>query len=118
MQNMPRYEHTYESMMEAAKAYTKKWGVNVYVCETCGHKMVTRDCDLGVTPFMTHCRLGDCEGWAQSRMYRVPQDLSPSHEWYRPSREEFDALDDATKIHCGNGGLLLRKNKGRTDAAR
>lgn len=114
----PRYDHTYDSMMEIAKKYTKQWGVNIYVCEECGHRMVTRDVDKGVTPFLTACPREACKGWAQSSMYRVPQDISPSHEWYRPTREEFDALDNASKQYCGNGGLLLRKNMGRNDALR
>src|SRR5690606_19819615 len=53
--------------------------VNVYVCQKCGGRMVTRDVDPGTTPFLTRCTMTNCTGMAQSCFYRVPQDLPHSH---------------------------------------
>lgn len=99
---------TYDEMVEAAeKNYPTQRGLNVYVCEKCAAPLITIDRHKGVTPFMTWCP--SCKGWAQSSMYRVPQTLEPTHEWRRPTREEYDALEPATKQHCANGGLLLKE---------
>ena len=106
--------------------------LNIYMCEHGCHN-VTVDIARGVTPFMMKCkREGDkkrpldprkskngvCIGTAQSCMY--PKELVPGshypipkHEWYRPTLEEFNKLDDSVKEHVEKGGLLLRK---RTEA--
>ena len=83
---------------------------NVYTCPR-GHRTVTVDSAVGVTPFMIGCKAADCCEMAQSSMYRVGPDLVASHEWYVPSVEEFASLDDATREHCKRGGLLLRPYK-------
>lgn len=71
----------------------------------CGRLMITIDREPGVTPFLTSCP--DCGGETQSRMYRVPQDMTPTHEWYRP--DSFVGLSESTIEHVSNGGLILRK---------
>lgn len=87
---------------------------NLYVCDTCEGHIVTVDVDEGVTPFMMNCQGADgllckeaCKGYMRSAMYRVPQDIKPSHEWYYPQdlREVKPNLMD----HVTNGGLLFRK---------
>ena len=112
--NQAKLQPTYEAMMEAAKSYTKNFGVNLYRCDFCGHSIVTRDLDFGCTPFMIGCE--KCNKMATSLCYRVPQTLKHTHEWYRPSRDEFAALDRPSKEHCAKGGLLLKPVVGDANA--
>lgn len=106
--------------------------MNLYMCQYGCHN-VTVDVDEGVTPFMIDCEFrgrpdrplnpnyakdGRCVGVAKSTFY--PQQLppgapypKPTHEWYRPSKEELSMLSLAEIEHVNNGGLLLRK---RTNA--
>jgi hypothetical protein len=106
--------------------------MNIYICEHSCHN-ITVDVNKGVTPFMIGCEFtgrpdrpanplkmknGKCIGTASSRMY--PKELGPgvpypvpTHEWYRPSLDEFNRLSDPEKDHVKQGGLLLRK---RTNA--
>ena len=89
--------------------------INVYTCDKCGGKTVTRDVHEGVTPFMLRCRAsgheGDCDGKAYSAMYRVPKELGliPMWEWFKPVGSEYNKLSDAMKEHVDKGGLDLRK---------
>lgn len=80
---------------------------NGYQCDTCGHIFVTEDIDEGVTPFMTNCHIGDCNGRATSMFYRVPQWLAASVEWYKPT--SLDGLPPHTVEHVKKGGLLSRR---------
>ena len=94
----------------AAEAETNKgeWGaINGYVCENCPHKMVTIDREAGVTPFMMPCE--NCKGWMRSSMYRVPQNLTPTHEFFRPSYEMLKTLTPGLFDHVKKGGLAFRK---------
>jgi hypothetical protein len=92
---------------------------NVYTCQTCGFMLLTVDVAHGTTPFMIECKAKTCcEGFMHSSMYptgpkpaRYPKE--PSHEWYRPTPEEFHKLADYNREHVAKGGLLLRP---RTDA--
>lgn len=47
----------------------------------------------------------------QSSFYRVRQDQSPTHEWFRPKSagEKKKITDPSTAEHVRLGGLLLRK---------
>lgn len=49
--------------------------------------MVTVDIDEGVTPFMEICE--KCKGDMHSSFYRCPQNLIPTHEWYKPTLEQL-----------------------------
>lgn len=71
----------------------------------CGLRVVTIDREPGVTPFMTMCPA--CGAETQSGFYRVPADLQPSHEWYRP--DTFDGLLPHAIEHVLKGGLFLRE---------
>ena len=71
----------------------------------CGYRMVTIDRETGVTPFLTQCP--NCQGEAQSSMYRVPAGLQPTHEWYRP--DSLEGLPPHSRDHVLKGGLLLRE---------
>jgi hypothetical protein len=81
---------------------------NAYQCEKCGHETVTVNQDEGVTPFMIRCRRFGCEGLARSLCYNTPQQRVPTHAWYRPDEKRTKRLDEATREHVTQGGLLLR----------
>ena len=82
---------------------------NIYACSACKHKFVTIDLVEGTTPFMLRC-LHCKDSSAQSSCYKVPQDLLPTHEWYKPDEAEYAKLDSDpnTKEHVDMGGLLVR----------
>lgn len=99
------------------KAFPNSGRRNAYRCEADpSHVIVTIDREPGVTPFMTvceRCRAAGVKGQAGmsapvmlSSMYRVPQDLHPTHEWYRP--DTLEGLSAGVLEHVRNGGLLLR----------
>ncbi len=96
----------------------RKYGYkNIYTCQKCGGQTVTIDIDEGVTPFMLRCRAtgeeGDCDGMAQSCMYRVPANSpEPQWEWFTPRGFEYRELSPQMKEHVDKGGLVIRK-KGR-----
>lgn len=113
---MRKPERTKEMNRAAARAAKCKpaGSMNVYACSACGAKIVTRDCEPGVTPFQMHCRI--ClSGTATSACYDQASVLEAleanegrvTHEWYRP--------DNAAKVsrfvrdHVISGGLLLRE---------
>lgn len=79
--------------------------INVYACLECGLELITRDADEGVTPFALPC--DGCAHVMYSSFYRVPQSLTPTHEWYKP--DDLSELDDFTQEHVKLGGLVLRE---------
>lgn len=88
---------------------------NVYTCQQCGRQIVTVDRDSGTTPFMIGCNEGPpggCAGAAFSSWYQpIPGAGDPTHEWYRPTAEETEALDrqyPGMAEHVRLGGLALR----------
>lgn len=92
--------------------------INVYTCDKCGARHVTRNRDAGVTPFLIGCRamvkagkgkMVQCDGLAQSCCYHTNQNEKPRFEWYRPLADEMDGLDKWSKDHTSKGGLLLRE---------
>lgn len=96
-----------------------KGQINVYTCISCGRKAVTVDREEGVTPFTITCPF--CEkSEAQSHFYRVPQDLDPMYEWYKPDEAElgdlmsFEEGRDVYDNHIKRGGLVMRKIGGPT----
>ena len=89
-----------------------KGKINAYTCETCARKTVTIDRDEGVTPFMIDCSY--CAGIAQSAFYRVPQNLTPTHEWYKPDEAELNKMKIHSELkqtveHIERGGLVKHK---------
>lgn len=101
--------------------------LNGYRCEqNPAHKIITIDREAGVTPYTTSCvhceRLGHPNQrggfyrWAtmRSAMYRIPQDLTPTHEWYRP--DSLEGLDRGMVDHLLKGGLTLREIAAKTPA--
>lgn len=97
--------------MDERKAAPWQYQKNVYVCRDCGAQIVTVDRDSGTTPFLIACRESgsNCKGLAESNMYRVPQSLTPTHEWFHPTPEEYAKLDKATQRHVDDFRLILRK---------
>lgn len=86
---------------------------NLYLCKGCGFGFVTLDVDEGTTPFMTQCPRPECGGWAQSFMYRVPQQWLEEApvvlEWYHPSPEEYAKLSPGVKAHVDTFRLISRR---------
>lgn len=96
--------------------------INTYTCNLCGWKAITINRVEGTTPFIIRCEnltcrekrsasadVGDC----YSAVYRVPQSLAPTHEWYRPTTpgEKKKLKDPSVQRHVEMGGLLLRRIK-------
>jgi Zn-finger nucleic acid-binding protein len=85
--------------------------INTYTCPTCGWRAVTVNRADGVTPMFIRCEGVKCDRndlpGATSAMYRVPQTLAPTHEWYRPDDAELIEKPWARR-HVSMGGLLLR----------
>lgn len=121
--------------MEHAKA------INRYTCR-CGWTIVTKNVVEGVTPMFVTCE--SCGRDAASHMYRVRQNLVPTHEWYRPTESELadeiekskarilekmeargeeppDDIDDLLRAdflrHIESGGLLMREASAEGAAA-
>lgn len=90
---------------------------NIYICDTCGHHIVTKDLVEGTTPFMISCQRADkCLGKMASSFYRVfdPEDkMAHSHEWYKP-HILLANMTPAVIDHVQRGGLLLRPVGGGT----
>jgi len=97
---------------------------NAYVCPKCNHLTLTVHIHEGTIPMFLLCPNGSCDGMALSFAYRLPPCLmisdikfgaviDPSHEWYTPSKIEFNMLSNSEKNHIRKGGLLFRE---RTDA--
>lgn len=86
---------------------------NAYECKNpaCRRYIITIDRAPGVTPFIVRCR--KCNNEAYSKMYRVQEHLTPTHEWYRP--ETLDGIDKALHDHISKGGLILRAIPGEPD---
>lgn len=98
------------------KGFENKNRINLYRCRG-GCATVTIDREPGVTPFTTECPV--CKRMkrkigtgfyetseAVSHCYRVSQNHTPTHEWYRP--DSIMGLSDWEKEHVLKGGLLLR----------
>lgn len=104
-------------MVLAAAGLMEKAGqINAYECTVCGRRTVTVNRDDGVTPFIIMCRQGfpdTCGEEARSLCYNVPQNLLPSHEWFRPDEKMVETMekrgDTAAVEHVRNGGLHLRR---------
>jgi predicted RNA-binding Zn-ribbon protein involved in translation (DUF1610 family) len=92
-----------------------KGKINIYKCNKCGKKHITKDLEEGVTPFMIGCRNPGCNGDAQSSFYRADQSLDPEWEWYRPDEKEAKEISMSTFEHVKNGGLVLRRVDGEED---
>lgn len=89
-----------------------KHKLNAYECQECASYIVTIDREIGITPFMVKC--GNCEAMALSKMYRVSEALTPTHEWYRP--ETIDGLARWSIKHVEQGGLMLRRVGGGNES--
>lgn len=80
--------------------------INQYTCDTCGGTITTVDHADGATPMMLACQTSStCMGRMMSRMYRVDQTLTPTHEWYKPTGK----VKKIYRQHVAMGGLLIRK---------
>jgi len=80
--------------------------INQYTCPVCGETITTINRIDGTTPAMITCPTEGCRGNMHSAYYMVDQDLTPDHEWYKPSKLP---RDPDMRQHVKLGGLLLRK---------
>lgn len=79
---------------------------NVYVCQTCGHQIITRHIDEGVTPFMISCRR--CKGQAYSLFYRAGADSSPIvHAVWKKEPNKWWGNSEQQAEHASKGGVFL-----------
>lgn len=92
---------------------------NIYDCPKCGGETVTRHVDEGVAPFLLGCKATPgCHGMARSRFYEVPAETEDrsTHEWFKPSKQEYRKLSRAMKEHVDLGGLDLREIKRKEES--
>ena len=86
-------------------------GVDVYVCEYCGHKIFTRYKDKGVTPFTITCR--ECGRTSAHRATISEEEASRLNvtvrNWVRPSLEQLLEMSPWTIDHVLKGGLVLEE---------
>jgi len=66
---------------------------------------------------MTSCT--ECGKPAYSCFYKVPQDLTPTIEWYKPTDQELAAMKSEPELedlvdHVKKGGLMTREIGGST----
>ena len=80
---------------------------NCYICPTCGITK-TKDIDKGVTPMVIMCPKCN-KNFAKSTFYiDIDSSIPVTHEWYRPSLDEFLKLDRDMQEHVLKGGLDYR----------
>lgn len=85
-------------------------GVDVYVCDKCGHKFYTRYKDKGVTPFVIKCRNcehGNCAHTMTISAMQAAAMPVQVHNWVRPTFEQLKKLNDGAIDHVLSGGLML-----------
>lgn len=87
-------------------------GLDVYICEKCGEKVLTRYIDKGVTPFVMRC--SHCNGYAQhvdtiseryARVLNIVEGVKILN-WVRPPLWWLLKHKEAVE-HVLNGGLVL-----------
>ena len=97
--------------IESAQIYDgRNTGVDVYVCEKCGHRFYTRYKDKGVTPFTIKCR--NCEHGTAIHKDTISEQIAnfmgfEVHDWVRPTFEQLQKFNEGAIEHVLNGGLML-----------
>lgn len=85
-------------------------GVDVYECNKCGKKMVTKYAAKGVTPLCMPCECGGTMTHNET-MHEVECHLRYGfkivEKWVRPTYDQFVKLSLGQQEHVMNGGLLL-----------
>ncbi len=88
-------------------------GVDIYICERCGRKVLTRYKDKGVTPFVMQCPY--CNGDTRHED-TVPEQVATMlcftenikvQNWVRPPLRWLLKQGAGTIDHVLNGGLVL-----------
>ena len=86
--------------------FQKCYRLNIYT-DSEDLVMITVDVNFGKSALIVkHHETGRM---LKSLCYLVPQDIVPTHEWYRPTMEEHKLLPRDMREHVSNGGLMLRK---------
>lgn len=114
--NIQKISHQYKKLVagiEELKIYDgRNKGIDVYICEKCGKKTLTRYKDKGVTPFVMRC--SHCNGYAQhantisEREARILNLIEGAEilNWVRPPLWWLLKHKEAIE-HVLNGGLVL-----------
>lgn len=114
--NIQKISHQYKKLVagiEELKIYDgRNKGIDVYICEKCGKKTLTRYKDKGVTPFVMRC--SHCNGYAQhantisEREARILNLIEGAEilNWVRPPLGWLLNHKEAIE-HVLNGGLVL-----------
>ncbi|MCI0391871.1 MAG: hypothetical protein MOB07_24275 [Acidobacteria bacterium] len=127
-------EREWQTKFDATKIADNRGKYNRYMCESCGFSILTLDLVKGVTPAFLRCKRDELTGdpcvgertvggldttrdtgysFMHSQWYRSPENkhpaVIPDYEWYRPTLTELAGLDEGTRDHVENGGLLLRR---------
>lgn len=99
------------SRIASARMYDgRNSGVDVYVCDKCGHKFYTRYKDKGVTPFTIKCR--HCQHGTMVHNDTISEQIANLmafnvHNWVRPTFDQLQQLNEGAIEHVLNGGLML-----------
>lgn len=93
--------------------------INIWTCETCGHKTICRDIHEGTTPFIIGCTKPGCQGDARSGFYRAGPVIADqiTHVWRFPTEQEFVALHPLERDHVQRGGLIMFEAKSVVESA-
>jgi len=112
----------YDEMIQRHDEQERSFGkLNFYSCR-CGWFLITIDSDAGVTPAFLMCDNPGHEddinpsalgASMSSAFYRPPINMraeNASHEWFRPSYDDYRRIVHApTADYIAGGGLLFRK---------
>ena len=98
------------SSIEDAQMYDGRGEYNGYICKSCGYITATFYKDKGVTPFIIACEKCGCASMHNITSRNAPParpNISPIHNWVRPTFEQLIKLDESTIDHVLDGGLVL-----------
>lgn len=86
--------------------------IRLYTCPN-GHQHITIISGEGISSSAFLCPAWGCGEWAKKGHFDGDPDLRPSFQWFNPSAEDREELDEATLRYVDRGGLLIQ----RIDAA-
>lgn len=110
--NEKEIEKKYKELINTinnAKIYDGRGTYDVYICDSCQHKIITTYKDLGVTPFSMRCPICGKIMTHKSTLREKPIGVSIK-EWIRPTLEQAFKLNYYQLEHLFNGGLFLKED--------
>ena len=111
MENLKKQYDELVSTIASKRIYDGRGkGVDVYVCERCGHEFYTRYKDKGVTPFVIKCR--NCDKGNAVHEDTISEEIAifmgyKVLNWVRPTFEQLQKLKEGEIQHVLQGGLML-----------